>query len=647
MLTDAGWESFATAETSRIRQLDVERRHAAGAPAAAAWSERERRIKDWVDRKAPTTAAGEIDRLIDRKLKAARIAPTGRTGDLEFLRRLSLDTSGQIPTVAEIRQFMADPAATRRVRAIDRFLARPGWADHWVSYWQDVLAENPGILKPDLNNTGPFRWWLHQSFEDNLPFDRIVADLIRMEGSAHQGGPAGFGMATLNDAPMAAKGHILAQAFLGENLGCARCHDAPHHPFRQRDLFSLAAMLDGKPVKIPATSTVVFREGARRPNVQVTSRPGEPISPAWSFVGLVRETGFPLPSLGQPQAPSGLEARRTRSELASLVVAPENERFSQVLANRVWKRYMGRGIVEPVDDWNRASPSNPELLQHLAREFVRSGHDLRALARLIFTSDAYQRKPAVRAEAAADFAGPTRRRMAAEQVVDSLFLSVGKKFDSEELNLNPIGDRPVEQFLNLGAPCRAWEFTALSNERDRPALALPISQGIVDVLTTFGWRQSRQSPASVREEAPSPMQTLLLANGNVGARLVRLSDDSALTELALRDLSLGDLVRETFLRILSRPPTATESKTFETYAAPSFAGRRIVGASQRVSKPRSDTRVSWSNHLSAEATEIRMAEERRLRLGDVATARLTPAFRERFEDVVWALMNSPEFVLVP
>ena len=94
-------------------------------------------------------------------------------------------------------------------------LSHPGWADHWVPYWQDVLAENPSILKPDLNNSGPFRWWLHQAFSDDLPFDRVVTELVEMEGSLYQGAPRGFAMASLNDAPMAAKADILSQAFSG------------------------------------------------------------------------------------------------------------------------------------------------------------------------------------------------------------------------------------------------------------------------------------------------------------------------------------------------------------------------------------------------------------------------------------------------
>ncbi len=102
----------------------------------------------------------------------------------------------------------------------------------------DVLAENPNVLKPSLNNSGPFRWYLYDVMRDNVAVDRWVTGLLRMEGSELSGGPAGFGMATQNDVPMAAKAHIVASAFLGANMKCARCHDAPYHDWTQKDLFS-------------------------------------------------------------------------------------------------------------------------------------------------------------------------------------------------------------------------------------------------------------------------------------------------------------------------------------------------------------------------------------------------------------------------
>lgn len=654
-LTDSEWQSFAQAQELKHRTGDVRRRMAASAEVRHSWEEYHRKVRERfeaVKGPKPPVVSGRapvfnaIDQFIGARLEAAGLSPTELLSDLEFLRRLSLDTVGLIPTTDEIRQYLDWPVPERRKQAIEYYLAQPGWADHWVSYWQDVLAENPGILKPDLNNSGPFRWWLHQSFTDGIPFDRLVVELIEMEGSVYQGAPAAFKLATLNDAPTAAKADILAQAFLGERLSCARCHDAPNHPHKQKDTFSLAAMLEGKPVTLPVSSTVPFVEGFRKPRVEITLAPGEKIDPHWPFPSLVGTSDL------ADQIPVSPTAPRTRQDVARIIVSPDNERFSQVAVNRVWKRYLGAGLVEPPEDWQETKPSHPELLEYLAREFVSSGYDLKALARLIFSSHLYQRQPVSAGSASLTsdkrlFQGPQRRRMTAEQLVDSLFLCSGKEFNCEELNLNPAGNRPLREFLNLGTPRRAWEFTALMNERDRPALALPLAQSIVDVLTAFGWRQSRQNPLTVREEAPSPMQTLLLANGVMGTRVVRLSDDSAFTELALQSRSAGELVRETFLRIVTRLPSESEQRAAEDLLESHFSNRVVPGAMKRSRRLAGDTRVSWGNHLSSEATVIRMEEERRLRMGDDPTERLSAAFRERYEDLIWSLMNSPEFILVP
>ena len=110
-----------------------------------------------------------------------------------------------------------------------------------------------------------------------------------MEGSLAKGAPAGFSMASLNDAPMAAKADILSQAFLANKLSCARCHDAPFHPFKQKDLFSMAAMLEGKPIVLPESSTVPVREGGRQPFVKITLKAGESIDPHWPFKDVMRD----------------------------------------------------------------------------------------------------------------------------------------------------------------------------------------------------------------------------------------------------------------------------------------------------------------------------------------------------------------------
>src|SRR5690606_16680157 len=211
---------------------------------------------------------------------------TGPADDLSFLRRLSLDTIGVPPSEEEIAAYLADPVEKRRERAIDRFLQDDRWADQWMGVWQDALAENPNIINPTLNNTGPFRWWLHESLLDNKPADLFATELIRMEGSERFGGPAGFATASQNDVPMAAKGMIVAGTFLGVEMKCARCHDALAHSWKQEDLFQLAAMLKEESIKLPESSSVPMdriHQTGRTPLIEVTLKPGTEVQPAWPF----------------------------------------------------------------------------------------------------------------------------------------------------------------------------------------------------------------------------------------------------------------------------------------------------------------------------------------------------------------------------
>jgi hypothetical protein len=586
----------------------------------------------------------DIDRFIGAKLEAVNAKSAPLVDDYAFLRRLALDTIGRVPTIDELNEFLRDSAEDRRAKAIERFLQHPNWADHWVSYWQDVLAENPGILKPMLNNTGPFRWYVYEAFSDNKPMDRFATELIMMEGSSYYGGPAGFGVATENDVPLAQKAQIVAQAFMGMQMQCARCHDAPYHDFKQRDLFSLAAMLKREPQVVPLSSSIPTNANiviGRK--VKVTLKPGSKVEPTWTLTNAMPD-----------EVADGVlrNAGDSREKLAALITDPRNERFARVIVNRLWKQYIGIGIVEPVDDWEMAKPSHPELLDWLARELMAHNYDLKHVARLILNSHTYQRETRPEVSEKPEqrlFAGPARRRMTAEQLVDSLFSAVGKKFESEEMNMDVDGRRPVKEFNNLGKPYHSWEFTSLSNERDRPALAMPKAQQIADTLSMFGWRESRQGPQTLRDDSPNVLQPATIANGLLAnGRVTRLSDDNALTTVATRgDITLQQLTRETFLRIASRPPTAEEDKLFANYLKEGFDSRLVVSEDAAPKKRKAQRPVSWSNHLNPEATRIKQELEREVRTGDSPTERIASAWRERMEDAVWALVNSPEFVFVP
>jgi len=206
----------------------------------------------------------------------------------------------------------------------------------------------------------------------------------------------------------------------------------------------------------------------------------------------------------------------------------------------------------------------------------------------------------------------------------------------------------VQDFLNLGKPQRAWEFAGLSNERDRPALAKPAAQPFTDILVNFGWRDSRAEPKSVREEAPNVLQPASVANGILGARITRLSDDSAFTALALRPQPVDDLVTQLFQRILSRAPSEKERAAFTSALTPGYADRVLaVPSGELPKKPRVTKVVMWSNHLNPESTNVVYEIEKLVRAGDPVTPRLAAPWRERMEDAVWALILTPEFVYEP
>jgi mono/diheme cytochrome c family protein len=562
------------------------------------------------------------------------------TADLAFLRRVTLDTVGVPPSPAEIAAFAADTSADKRAKAIDRLLHDPRAADHAMGYWQDVLAENPNILNPTLNNSGPFRWWIHESLLDHKPLDLMVTELLRLKGSSAAGGPAGFGIASQNDVPMAAKATIVTTAFLGMETKCARCHDAPAHTAKQEQVFALAALLETKPVKVPLTSSVSMaklREGGRKPLIEVTLEPGASVEPHWPFPELSQE------SVADELA---LDPKDPRDRLATLVTAPQNERFAQVMANRLWARVMGRGLVEQPWDWERSKNSHPELLRWLGRELVRSGYDADHVLRLILNSHAYQRAtdPTLR-QTSPLFASPAPRRLSAEQVVDSMFAATGKPFRTEEASLDIDSIREQANSVTLGQPRRAWMLTSTSNERDRPALALPRIQAVCDVMAAFGWRASRPDPVTDRESSANSLQPAILGNGTMGTWVTRLSDDHGVTAMALEAKSADALTEALFLRLLSRRPTAAEQTKYAAHLGEGFANRVVTPAAKPVNHPRKPPYyVSWSNHLNDLATTVRMQEEAAARQGDPATERLTTEWRRRAEDVVWALVNSPEFL---
>jgi len=391
---------------------------------------------------------------------------------------------------------------------------------------------------------------------------------------------------------------------------------------------------------LPKTSSVPqdkLHAGGRQPLIRVTLQPGVEVKPDWPFPDMSSNVDELLPANAT-----------SRDRLAAFMTTPTNERFAEVITNRVWARTMGRGLVEPVDDYEKGTATHPELLKYLAREFVRHGYDVKHLQKLILMSHAYQRSanPDLK-DPDPLYSAPARRRLQAEQIVDSLFLAAGKRLRTEEISLDVDSGRDQKNSISLGHPRRAWQFASTSNERDRPSLALPRVQAVVDVLEAFGWRPSRQDALSARELSPKVLQPAIVANGTVAVWLTRLSDDHKVVELALEDQSVEKLVDRLYLRVLCRSPRPEERTAMVRYLETGYDSRKTQPIKKEPSKREPPRYVSWSNHLQPESTRIKNELEVAARRGDPPTERLAPEFRSRLEDVLWALLNAPEFVFTP
>ena len=328
-----------------------------------------------------------------------------------------------------------------------------------------------------------------------------------------------------------------------------------------------------------------------------------------------------------------------REKLAMLVTSHENTRFAKVIVNRIWKRLMGAGIVEPTHDWEGNLPSHPKLLDWLAVKLIESEYDPRAIYKLIMNSNAYQRQAVGRNSESIHhsrvFLSPDARRLSAEQLVDAIHSSVNKKIDSEILTFVFDGGRSLKQRNTLGKPTRAWMMGTLNNSRDRPSLAKPKAQTIVNVMKAFGWTGTRQKPIHEREKDPNVLQAGILANGILVSNVARVSNQSFLAELALNTKSATELIENIFLRFLGRIPNQKEQISALDLINPGFENR--VSMNDVSFEPKRTEKfplITWFNHLSPEATTVQMKVEKQVREGPPIDPRINPDWRERYEDLI-------------
>ena len=453
-----------------------------------------------------------IDGLVWAKLETLGLTPSPTTDDATFLRRASLDAIGRLPTPEQSRAFLDDPSPEKRAVLIDRLLDRPEYADYWATKWMDLLRPNP--YRVGIKAVWNLDAWIRRSFRENVPYDEFVRSIVTARGSTFVEGPATIFRDRREPEELTT---MVSQLFLGIRLECAKCH---HHPFEvwgQDDFYGFAAYLaevgrKGKGLSPPISGgeEVVFASGEGSVSHPLT---GEAVQP------------FPL--FGEAPDPGD----DPRESLATWMTDPDNPYFSRVIANRVWADLMGVGLVMPVDDLRATNPpSNPELLDALAGEFVRSGYDLKHLIRTIMTSQAYALDSLADDRNAIDvrnYARHYRKRLPAEVLIDAICDVTG-----------------VPESYAAAAP--GTRATQIWTHR------VPST-----FLDTFGRPDANQDPPCERTSETSVTQVLHLMNAP--SLHEKITDDDGLpARLAAGDQQPPAIIEELFLRAFCRPPTPDE-----------------------------------------------------------------------------------------
>ncbi len=427
---------------------------------------------------APLPESAKIDEILAKDWQKNNLKPNAPATDDVFLRRIYIDIAGRIPTSDEARAFLASADKDKRAKLIDTLLAGDGYAANFFNYFADILrlqTDTKGAL------TG-HAWadWLKTALKKNQPWDGMVREMITADGSSWENGAVGFYM---RDQGMQLD-HLAAtvQVFLGTQIVCAQCHNHPFDKWSQMDYYHMAAFTYGMDSKKGYTlgmgkDMAMDKKNRNSADAQALRKDMKSVQESIKEVSKVlRYTTVTstdrLPKLPQdykypdakpnsevePKAMFGFDATPKEGEsrveaFARWMTAPENPRFTLVIANRLWKRAMGMGVIEPVDEMTDSTvPSNGELMTFLEKLMVEKKYDLKAYLRVIYNSDVYQRMPSQKDVVLGDtyhFTGPLMRRMSAEQVWDSVATLIKGNIDADAVELNTGAEKKLDALGKL------------------------------------------------------------------------------------------------------------------------------------------------------------------------------------------------------
>lgn len=476
----------------------------------------------------PAEPANYIDELVYAKHALLRIRAAEPCSDETFVRRVYIDLLGLLPTAEETRAFLTDDSLDKREKLIDRLLDRPEFNDVWAMTWAELLRVRSS--NETLDPKGMYRYndWLREAFRENHPIDDIARELLTATGGNFAEPAANF---YLIDREPTTTAENVAQVFMGVQIKCAQCHNHPFDRWTMDDYYSFSAFFAqvGRKQSSDPRETIVFNSGSG----DVTN---------------LRDRKVAEPKFLGGEAPA-IQGRDRREVLAEWLTSDQNPWFARNIANRVWARFMGQGIVEPVDDVRVSNPpSNPVLLEELSRRLIEYDYDLRRLIRDICTSNTYQMATTPHPTAVDDlrnFASAPVRRLQAETLLDAICQVTGTHV---KFNALPLGARAAEiangpsgnYFLEaFGRPAR--DTTCTCERRDEPTLA----------------------------------QVLHLINGNTISEAVA-AEDGRVAEVIQQELSPEQVVDDLYLAALSRRPTENERADLTAYIDSSADKRRAI-----------------------------------------------------------------------
>jgi mono/diheme cytochrome c family protein len=466
--------------------------------------------------KPPPAVGGRdhpIDRILDAYYAKNKLEPPEALGDAAFLRRVYLDLVGQLPTPAELEAFLKDAAKDKRSAAVKRLLDDPRpYAEHWLTFWNDLLRNDYAGTGYIDGGRKQISAWLYRSLIDNKPYDQFARELISpsAESEGFIRGIKWRGNVNASQVVELQFSQNVSQVFFGINMKCASCHDSFIDTWKLEDAYGLAAVIADAPLEIHRCD-------------KPTGRKATP--------------GFVFPRLGT------LDARATKAkrleQLAKLVTHEKNGRFTRTMANRLWQRFMGRGIVHPVDVMANP-PFDADLLDYLGTYLSDNKYDLKKLMAHVVTSRAYQSKPAVRKEEAGEayvFRGPELKRLTAEQFLDAIW------------QVTATG--PQKHAAPVKPP--AWTDATPAERRSVRASLLT-----ADALMRSLGRPNREQVVTTRPDQLTTLQAIDLANGKALAEL--LTRGAAALRKAHPKATAAELTETVYVRALCRKPTDGEVK---------------------------------------------------------------------------------------